>query len=165
VEAITTLSAAASFVLDGPPEVAWGKDFDVAEAGDVNAQLPVDADAAAYLGDWYGFAYSVLEELRADAESVEASRVQLWPEHFDAAVECLPGERRGVFGASPGDGSSDEPYLYVTSSSVAVVPGELWNATAFKGAILPLSDLVDVADQRATALEFFRTRRSALESS
>jgi hypothetical protein len=162
---ITTLSAAASVVLDGPPEIGWGKDFDVPEPGDVDAQLPVHADAAAFLGDWFGFAFSVLEELRADVESVEASRVQLWPEHFDASVECLPGERHGVFGASPGDDSSDEPYLYVTSSRVAAVPGELWNATAFEGALLPLSELVEADDQRATALEFFRTRRSVLADS
>ena len=44
--------------------------------------------ASAALGDWYGFAASVLEELRADAgPDLEPSRVQLWPEHFDMAVE------------------------------------------------------------------------------
>jgi hypothetical protein len=164
-ESITSLAAAAAFVLDGPPDVEWGKDFDVPEAGDVDAPLPVDADACAFLGDWYGFAYSILEELRGDDESVDAGRVQLWPEHFDAAVECLDGDRRGVFGASPGDRSSDEPYLYVTSPRVAAVPGELWNAIAFEGAMLPLAALVAADDQRATALEFFRACRSALANS
>ena len=162
---IATLAEAAAFVLDGPPDVAWGSEFDAPEAGDVDAQLPVDADAAAFLGDWYGFAWSVLEELRADTESVDPGRVQLWPEHFDAAVECLPDDRRAVFGASPGDASSAEPYLYVTSPRVEAVPGELWNATAFTGAILPFHELVDAVDQRAMALDFFRTRRSALAGS
>ncbi|MBV9412354.1 MAG: hypothetical protein JO148_12210 [Acidimicrobiia bacterium] len=162
---ITTLADAAGFVLKGPPDLAWGSEFDVPDAGEVGASLNVDPDAASFLGDWYGFAWSVLEELRADAESVDASRVQLWPEHFDAAVECLRGERRAVFGASPGDASSPEPYMYVSSPRVTAVPGELWNATTFDGAALPLGSFVDSADQRAEVLEFFRTRRAALASS
>ncbi|HEY2557666.1 MAG TPA: hypothetical protein VGI08_11215 [Diaminobutyricibacter sp.] len=162
---ITTLADAAAFVLDGPPELAWGSEFDAPDAGDVAAPLPVDAEAASFLGDWCGFAWSVLEDLRADAESVDAGRVQLWPEHFDAAVECLGDERRAVFGASPGDASSAEPYVYVSSPRVAAVPGELWNATTFDGAILPLKAFVDRADQRGAVLEFFRARRSALADS
>ena len=162
---ITTLADAAALALDGPPDIEWAHGFDVHDAGDVDASLPVDADAAAFLGDWYGFAWSVLEEFRADAESVDAGRVQLWPEHFDAAVECLPADRHAVFGASPGDASSAEPYLYVSSPRVSAVPGDLWNATAFVGAILALHEFVDALDQRATVLEFFRTRRAALTSS
>jgi hypothetical protein len=164
-EPITTLADAASFVLDGPPDLEWRNGFDVVDAGDVGDRLPVDREAAGFLGDWFGFAWSVLEELRADAESVDAGRVQLWPEHFDAAVECLTDERHAVFGASPGDNSSDVPYLYVTSPKVAAVPGELWNATAFVGAILPFDELLDAPDQRVATLEFFRTRRSALAAS
>ncbi len=41
-------------------------------------------------------------------------------------------------------------------------PGELWNATTFRGAIVPFGDLVDAPDQRAAALEFFLARRAAL---
>jgi len=163
---ITTLADAAAFLLDGPPEVAWGSGFDVPGAGDVDAPLPVDAGAAAFLGDWFGFAWSVLEELRSDAESVDAGRVQLWPEHFDAAVECLRDDRRAVFGASPGDDTaSAEPYVYVSSPRVQAVPGELWNATTFPGAILPLTSFIDSADQRGAVLDFFRTRRAALAAS
>jgi hypothetical protein len=51
------------------------------------------ADAAAFLADWYGFAYFVLEWLRAGLESTETSRVQLWPEHFDAAFDAFAGRR------------------------------------------------------------------------
>jgi len=126
--------------------------------------LPVDPVAAAFLGDWYGFAWSVLEELRADAASVEASRVQLWPEHLDAAFECFPAERRATFGASPGDAAVSEPYLYVLPPhGDAVAPSELWNADSFRGAILPLGEFVDAADQRAACLSFLRQRRSVLE--
>ena len=161
---VTTLTDAAAFVLGTAPDIEWAAQFDVPPAGDVDGRLHVDPTAAAFLGDWYGFAFSVLEELRADSESVDPGRVQLWPEHFDAALECLPGDRRGVFGASPGDKASDDPYLYVTSSRVSAVPSDLWNATAFEGAMLSLPVLVDAVDQRATALEFFRSRRAALAS-
>lgn len=152
---ITTLDAAADHVGRHalPDDVQLG-----AEA------LEVDAAAAAYLGEFYGFAASVLEELRADADdTVEASRVQLWPEHFDLAVE-LGSEAAGsraAYGCSPGDQQHAEPYLYV-GPWVAPPPGELWQATGFTGASLSLAELLDAADQRATALEFFRIRLSAL---
>lgn len=165
---ITTLARAAQFVLGGPVDPGWADGLqlrDPPELGDVDQLLRLNGAGSRFLGNWYGFAWSVLEELRADPESVDASRVQLWPEHFDAAVECLPGERRATFGASPGDGGCPEPYLYVTSPRVAAVPGELWNATAFDGADLPLHELAPAADQRGVALEFFRTRRAALASS
>ncbi|MGH9283956.1 MAG: hypothetical protein ACRD0S_13595, partial [Acidimicrobiales bacterium] len=41
------------------------------------------------------------------------SRVQLWPEHFDLAVDLGPEGRRANFGGSPGDDAHPEPYLYV----------------------------------------------------
>jgi len=163
VEPVTTLAAAAAFVLDGPPDVAWAEPFDVPPAGDVDEALPVDKEAAAFLGDWYGFAYSVLEELRSDPESTETSRVQLWPEHFDAAFDCLPEGSRAGFGASPGDAAVDEPYLYVAPFEFDGAPAsDLWNAESFRGAILPFSQFVDAADQRAAALAFYRRCRGAL---
>ena len=132
-------------------------------AGELDARLPVDPQAAAFLGDWYGFAYSVLEELRADPESLDANRVQLWPEHFDAAFDCLPQDRRATFGASPGDATIEQPYLYVIPASFATAPvSDLWNAQGFDGAVLPMAQLVDAPDQRAAALRFFRRCREAL---
>jgi hypothetical protein len=41
-------------------------------------------------------------------------------------------------------------------------PGDLWQATVFSGAQLPCTDLLDVTDQRETALAFFRARLRAL---
>jgi hypothetical protein len=161
---ITSLREAAAFVLDGPADTAWAERFDVPPPGDLDERLAVDPEAAALLGDWYGFAWSVLEELRAEPASVDATRVQLWPEHFDAAFECLPGERRATFGASPGDAAVPEPYLYALPESFAAAPpDDHWNATSFRGAILPLSALVGEADQRARALEFLRRGRALLE--
>src|SRR6266536_4199394 len=58
VEPVTTLAAAAAFVLDGPPDVAWAETFDVPLPGDPDAPLGLDPAAAAFLVDWYGFAWS-----------------------------------------------------------------------------------------------------------
>jgi len=163
VEPVTTLAAAAAFVIDGPPDVAWAETFDVPPAGDSDDDLGVDAEAASFLGDWYGFGYSVLEQLRADPESTDANRVQLWPEHFDAAFDCLPDDRRATFGASPGDAKIAQPYLYVVPANFDAVPeSEVWNAEGFGGAVLPMSELVEAPDQRAVALTFYRRCRDVL---
>ena len=150
---ITTLAAAAAHL---------GNEIGTA-AGD-DAPLPVDPDAAAFLGDWYGFAASVLEELRASAgRDADPSRVQLWPEHLDVAVELGRDDRRAraTYGLSPGDDAHPDPYVYV-APWVEPAPGELWQANDFSGAELPYAELLEAEDQRAAALGFLRTRMSAL---
>jgi hypothetical protein len=127
--------------------------------------LPDDVDPAAVtaLGDFYGFATSVLEQLRADEPDGDPSLVQLWPEHFDVAFE-LGSEAKGQranFGASPGDDAHPEPYLYV-GPWTAEVSGELWDATGFRGAELSYSELLTAEDQRRTALDFMKERYRAL---
>jgi hypothetical protein len=133
----------------------------------VGAPLTVDAAASRWLGELFGFAVSVLEELRAEAsDAAEPSRVQLWPEHFDVAVE-LGAEAdgaRATFGVSPGDDAQPEPYVYVVPGRAPEPDDERWNATAFAGAVLPLSELLAAAHQRAAALDFLRARRDALTS-
>jgi hypothetical protein len=162
-EPIVDLGGAARLALDGPPDVEWADGFDVPAPGDPSEQLAVDPESAAALGDWFGFAASVLEELRADRESLDASRVQLWPEHFDVAFDCLPADARATFGASPGDGAVDEPYLYVLPLQREVErPSTLWNAESFRGAILRLRELLEARDQRGVALAFLRARHIAL---
>ncbi|MGZ4230177.1 MAG: hypothetical protein ACXVVQ_01970 [Solirubrobacteraceae bacterium] len=153
--AITTLDAAADHI---------GRDAlpDAVELG--GQTLEVDPAAAAFLGDWFGFAASVLEELRAEAgDEFAPSRVQLWPEHFDLALELGAEDAgaRAAYGLSPGDEVHPEPYLYV-APWVAPEPGELWRASAFKGAELPYAELLAADDQRGCALEFFRARLAAL---
>jgi hypothetical protein len=127
--------------------------------------LDVDPAAAAFLGDWYRFAASVLEELRASAgDRSDPSRVQLWPEHFDLAVE-LGSEAigaRAAYGLSPGDHQHPQPYLYV-APWVPAAHDELWQATGFEGAELPYAALLDAPDQRETALAFFRARLRTLD--
>jgi hypothetical protein len=126
--------------------------------------LEIDAGASAFLGDWFGFATSVLEELRAGvADSLDPSRVQIWPEHFDAAIEIGLESRsqRAGYGASPGDELHPEPYLYVVPWAQAP-EGELWQAQAFRGAELPYSELLAAADQHESAVRFFTERLLAL---
>ena len=152
---ITTLNAAAAHLGDDalPDDVSLGGE-----------QLGVDPVASAFLGDWFGFAASVLEDLRAGAaEALEPSRVQLWPEHFDLAVE-LGSEgagARAAYGCSPGDEPHPEPYLYV-APWVAPPAGELWQATGFNGAEMSYDELLEASDQRAAALDFFMRRLEAL---
>ena len=127
-------------------------------------KLEVDPVAATAIGDWFGFAASVLEELRAGAgPDLEPSRVQLWPEHFDMAVELgsESGGRRAGYGCSPGDDAHADPYIYVAPWEPPPA-GDLWNASAFRGAELPYAELLAAADQRGLALEFFRARLEAL---
>jgi hypothetical protein len=148
---ISTLAEAAAFAgIDAPSE---------------DAVLTVDDGASRFLGDWYGFGASILEELRAEAApDLEPSRVQLWPEHFDLAVE-LGSEaagRRAGFGASPGDELHDEPYLYVVPWEASAATGADWNATAFSGAEISYAELLAADDQRGAGLAFMRSRLSAL---
>jgi hypothetical protein len=124
----------------------------------------VDLAAATALGDFYGLACSVLEQLRADEADGDPSLVQLWPEHFDLAIE-LGSEsagQRANFGASPGDDQHEEPYLYV-GPWTAEVSGELWNAAGFNGAELTYSELIAGDDHRRAALDFMRERYRALQ--
>jgi hypothetical protein len=106
----------------------------------------------------------VLEELRAEAgELHEPSRVQLWPEHFDLAVE-LGSEAAGAraaYGLSPGDDGHDEPYAYVAPWA-APPPGELWQATGFRGAEMRYQEILAADDQRRAILDFLRSRLHAL---
>jgi len=134
--------------------------------GDEEERRPVDVDpaAAALLADWYGYLARLLEELRAtDDSGEEPSRVQLWPEHFDMAVDVGAGSGRATIGGSPGDEHHPEPYLYVLPLAPAgELAGELWQATGFPGAELAYETLLRAADQGAAGLEFARTRLAAL---
>ena len=134
------------------------------EEDETREPLPdVDPAAATALGEFYGFACSVLEQLRADEADGDPSLVQLWPEHFDMSLELGDEQagRRGYFGASPGDQDHDDPYLYATPYS-GEVSGELWNAEGFNGAELTYFELTSAEDQRRAALDFLRERYRAL---
>jgi hypothetical protein len=122
-----------------------------------------DAEAARVLADFFGFACSVLEEVRAELADEEPSLVQLWPEHFDLAVEIgrdAKGERAN-YGASPGDAEHPEPYIYVGPWS-AEPAGPLWNANGFTGAELGYEELIKAGDQRRATIDFLYERHRAL---
>jgi hypothetical protein len=137
---LVTLKDAAEFV---------GFDLTRQDAAYDTSSLDVDVAASTWLGDLYGFGTSVLEQLRAQAPAGSApSRVQLWPEHFDLAVELgdEAAGRRAAYGVSPGDESVAEPYLYVSA----------WESDGFEFA--PLAAILDAPDQREAALAFYRAR-------
>ena len=114
-----------------------------------------------FIGEWFGFGASVLEELRASIPASDApARVQLWPEHFDLSVDAgdEAAGRRGTFGASPGDAEHPVPYVYVTHW--AERSGDFWNEGRF--ASLSITDFVDAPDQRRAVLDFFARARAVL---
>lgn len=152
---VTTLAAAAEFIgFDGSREAT-----DAA-----GAPLVVDPGAAAFIGDFLGFATNVLEQLRADVPpEYEPSRVELSPESFNLTVEMglEHAGRRAAFGASLGDWDHPEPYMFVTPLDVHPT-GDLWQADTFTGARLSYRALRAEADQRACALDFVRSRIEAL---
>lgn len=138
----------------------------VAWADRDDAPLAISAAAAAHLSGVYSFAAPALDVLRAEAgASADPSPVRLWPEHFDIAYEEgdeAAGTRAG-YGVSPGDEGHAEPYAYVTPWR-APEPGPLWQATGFPGAELAWADVAAAPDPLARLLEFWRTRRDALNT-
>lgn len=164
---ITTLAAAADFLgaaID--PETA--AEHDSPPVGDPDEPLTVDADAARFLGGWYGMGFASLEALRADSASVDPSRPQLWPGHFDPAIEEGDEDHRTSYGASPGDDGIAEPYLYagVWWADRLGLDDDRdtteWNAPTFVGRILKLSDFPADVDPVDTAVAFFTSARDAI---
>jgi len=155
---ITTLDAACRF-LGLPYRDVWFEGFHdpLSPVGAV-AELAVDPAVTDTLGEWFGFATSVLEEARRTAGAADVSRVQLWAEHFDAAFEMgsYAAGQRASYGASPGDESHPEPYLYVAAWGEIDRSDPYWNDETFNGASLSYRELLDTEDQRATALAFLQ---------
>jgi hypothetical protein len=157
---VTTLGEATRFVglaSPGAPVAVYAP----TTSGDQAAVLAVDRAAARAVGEWYGFCASVLEQLRS--ESADASLVQLWPEHFDLAVDLGDGEAggRANFGGSPGDDGHPEPYLYV--GPWAPRTGPFWNEPFGASLAYPSLLAVDTAaDQRELALAWLRRGRDLL---
>lgn len=159
--AVTTLRAAADAV--GIEVGASTGVYEPATAGDLDEPLLVDAHSAACLADWFGFAASVLEELRCGAPDAASTRVQLWPEHFDLSLDLgdEAAGQRGTFGASPGDDAHPLPYFYVTHWA-EVPDGPYWNDTAFAGASLGYEQLLTFDEPRRDALSWLGVGRARL---
>jgi hypothetical protein len=167
--AAAALGAVATVVppYDMPPHaVAHGGTF---SGGDGAALEEIDR--------WYAAADGFLREVRRTRSHppTNASPVRCWPHHFDIAtlIELPPGasvERRTIgVGLSPGDGSYQEPYFYVTpwpypaSGSDPQLPGlpggAVWHRTGWFGAVLTATAIFAAADaspsKRAEAVSRF----------
>src|SRR5262249_1859549 len=100
------------------------------------------------MGNWYGNAASVLEELAGG--DATASPVRCWPHHFDIATPfSLSGARTVGGGPPPGDASYAEPYWYVGPSprpketNLPPLPEKgRWHTEGFFAAVLTGSDLL-----------------------
>jgi len=132
---------------------------DTPALGDVDAPLPIDPAGAAAVGAWYGFAAQVLDAaVVAAGADADATVAQLWPEHFDLALDLAwgPGEDQRVnLGASPGDASMPEPYLYVGPWGAERHGDPAWWNASF-GATLTLPALRAAFDPHAEAVAFLR---------
>lgn len=159
-EKITTIRRAARLVGIEYTE-KWGPHWqDPPDPASPDVPLVVDSGAVQTCSDILGFGFSVLEQIRVEArEDEKASRPQLWPEHFDAAVEIGIDDlgRRAGFGVSPGYPAHPEPFVYVSPWSKDWLHDLYWNADFFGGSILRYSELLKAEDQREMALEFLRT--------
>jgi hypothetical protein len=121
--------------------------------GDPGAPLTVDPDACEVVLSWYRVGARALDRLLPDL--AEPSVLQLWPEHFDLAIDAATGHGRVNLGTSPGDDAHPTPYLYVGPWEPDR-PGDpaYWNATF--GAVLDAEGLAQAVEPEAGALAFFR---------
>ena len=162
---ISTLAAAAKF-LESSVDPDTAAEHDSPEVGNVDEPLGIDAASSQYLGAWFEMAFAALRVVAADSESVDASEPQLWPGHFDAAIEVGDEDHRASYGASPGDHNIDEPYLYVSAwwpDKIGLDKADpFWNAPKFVGSMLKLSDFPADADPIDVAANFWRESRDKL---
>lgn len=133
---------------------------------DPDEPLMLAASATMAAAALFGFGTWILEELRATAPvRDQPSRVQLWPEHFDLAVDLGNPEAgaRASIGVSLGDAHHPEPYLYVSAWGEIDRSNPIWNDPNFNGASLAYSEFVESDDQRETALTFYRRVKLELD--
>ena len=124
---ITTLRAAAEAAgIDPGSETGL---YTPSTPDDPDARLVVDPDMAAVLRDWFALGNRVLLAWSAAHPDDRPSEIQLWPEHFDLALDLGPDSGRANYGASPGDGDHESPYLYVGPWTPN--DNEFWNAGTY----------------------------------
>lgn len=135
---------------------------DTPAVGDIDEPLLLDTASTRRIGDWFSIVTQSLDRLVHTAPDFGSpSLVQLWPEHFDAALDiafdpAAPKERRANIGGSPGDGFHSAPYLYV-GPWTPDRPGDaaFWNAPF--GAVIGYDAVATSPDPIAMAHEFMRT--------
>lgn len=129
---------------------------DTPPLGDIDEPLHVDEAAARALAGWFAKTNAALDHVvAAVGGAASPTLVQLWPEHFDAALDlaAAPGQRVNL-GGSPGDAYHADPYVYV-GPWTDERPGDVdfWNAPF--GSVLGYHDLAATSDPVVTAAEFF----------
>lgn len=155
-----TLGELAAFA-DVDLDAEFWAGHDTPPVGDVDEQLVLDAAAVRRIADWYATVSQALDQLVHDAPAFAApSLVQLWPEHFDAALDMVfdpadPTSRRVNMGGSPGDGFHAAPYVYV-GPWTPDRPGDetFWNASF--GSVLSHDAVMAAPDPVDAAFAFFR---------
>lgn len=156
---ISTVRAAAEF-FGGVYEGVWFEKFkDPLTPIGPDVMLSVDADDSRFVGAWFEFGFEVLDSFRSDSQAADdASSTQIWPEHFDAAMETGDADsgKRASYGFSPGDGAHPEPYVYVAAWGEIDRSNEYWNEKAFNGSSLSYADLAAEPDPFEAALDFLR---------
>lgn len=131
---------------------------DTPPLGDVSVPLPGVAPALRALDGWFGLTARALD-ITASEWGGNPSIAQLWPEHFDLALDLAvdhhrAAEHRVNLGGSAGDGFHALPYLYV-GPWTSRRPGDpaWWNAPF--GAVVGFDDVMATDDPVATAVSFF----------
>jgi hypothetical protein len=155
---LTTPAAAAAFVGVelGAPTV-----YPPATPVAPGAALPIDRDAALALADWFALAAALLADLRAAHAGVPSTELQIWPEHFDLACELgNEGPTRANYGASPGDESIPEPYLYVGPHDPARRTGAF--ARCGFGAALTYTELRQATEAGDAGRQFYESALAEL---
>lgn len=147
---IAELCAIAGFVPD--PELSVGGD--TPELGDPDEPLTLDSATSSILGDWWALGHRAIDHALATRPDPQASIARLWPEHFDVGIDLAvaPGVRCNL-GASAGDGSHEEPYLYVGPWDDVPEADDYWNAPF--GAVLGYADVADAHDPLHLVGDFF----------
>jgi hypothetical protein len=143
---VTTLADAAAFAgVDLAAPFSVGQDTPA--VGDPAAPIALDPDELDALLDFFRKGWGVLESV------ADGALITLWPEHFDAAFVW---QDRANVGASPGDATSPEPYLYVGPwTSARPGPENAWNAPfgAVTAASAPDAELVAFLRDRLALLD------------
>ncbi len=126
--------------------------YDMPEHLVANDKKPFEPNlnALALLSSWYSNAHKVLSKIQ---ESESSSPVFCWPHHFDIATLIDLGQGKSVgVGLSPGDGSYNEPYWYVSpwpypkEGNLPKLPIGHWHTEGFTAGVLSSSEVVQAND-------------------